>query len=169
MEVIAETDRLLLRVFKETDVEAAMAFWGNQEVMEHCLGAIPHNHLHKALAAYATCQKEKGLSMYAVVEKESNRVIGAAGFNVRISSESVELLYHFAKVAWGKGYATEAAAACVKFAIENAKVKKIYASADKGNAGSLKILEKIGFENKGMKWFDDTKQKEPYFELNVKG
>lgn len=168
MEVIAETERLLLRVFKEMDVEDAKAFWGDQEVMEHCLGAIPHDHLHKALAAYAACHKEKGLSIYAVIEKESSRVIGAAGFNVRTTIESIELLYHFSKTAWGKGYATEAAAACVDFAIKNPTVKMIYASADSKNAGSLKILEKVGFEYKGMKWFDDTNQEEPYYELNLK-
>lgn len=168
MEVIAETERLLLRVFNETDVEDAKAFWGDQEVMEHCLGAIPHDHLHKVLAAYAACHQEKGLSVYAVIEKESNRVIGSAGFNVRTTIESVELLFHFSKTAWGKGYATEAATACVDFAIKNPNLKMIYASAESKNTGSLKILEKVGFEYKGMKWFDDTNKEEPYYELNIK-
>ncbi|NEY73408.1 GNAT family N-acetyltransferase [Bacillus mesophilus] len=167
--MIAETERLLLRAFEEIDVEDAKGFWGDQEVMEHSLGAIPHDYLHKVLAGYAACHREKGLSMYAVIEKESGRVIGAAGFNVRTTIESVELLYHFSKASWGKGYATEAAAACVDFAIKNPTVKLIYASADTKNAGSLKILEKVGFEYKGMKWFDDTNQEEPYYELNIKG
>ncbi|KUP04334.1 hypothetical protein Q73_15770 [Bacillus coahuilensis m2-6] len=51
--------------------------------------------LHKALAGYAACHQENGLFMYAVIEKESSRVIVAAGFNVRTSIESVELLYPF--------------------------------------------------------------------------
>ncbi|WP_059351779.1 GNAT family N-acetyltransferase [Bacillus coahuilensis] len=72
------------------------------------------------------------------------------------------------KTSWGKGYATEAASVCVDFAIKNPTVKLIYASADSKYAGSLKILEKIGFEDKGMKWFDDTNQEEPYYELNIK-
>jgi len=167
MNVIAETERLQLRVFEKNDVEDAKAFWGNEEVMEHCSGAIPHEHLDKALEAYASCHETKGLSVYAVIEKESGRVVGAAGFNVRTTQETVELIYHFAKSAWGKGYATEAAGACVDFAKKHPRVMNIYASADPKNVGSLKILEKIGFEYKGMKWFDDTNQEEPYYEMNL--
>ncbi|WP_442599983.1 GNAT family N-acetyltransferase [Neobacillus sp. D3-1R] len=167
MEVIAVTERLVLRVFDEIDVEDAKTFWGDQEVMEHCLGSLPHEHLQKVLASYAACHQTKGLSVYAVVEKQSGRVIGAAGFNVQTTLESVELIYHYAKSAWGKGYATEAASACIDFAKKNPQVFKIYASADPKNSGSLKILEKIGFEYKGTKWFDETNQEEPYFEINL--
>lgn len=167
MAVIAETDRLQLRVFQEGDVEAAKSFWGDQEVMDHCNGAIPHEHLPKALKAYVDCHETKGLSVYAVVEKETGDVIGASGFNVRETPVNCELIYHLAKSAWGKGYATEAAAACVEAAKNHPVVKTIFASADPGNAGSLKILERIGFEYKGMKWFEDTNQEEPYYEMKV--
>lgn len=167
MEIIAETDRLLIKVFEETDAQDATAFWGNEEVMGHCNGAVPHEILPKVLKSYADCHAAKGLSVYGVVEKGSGRVIGAAGFNVPSSLETVELIYHFAKAGWGKGYATEAAAACVEFAKKAPNVGKIYASADLKNAGSLKILEKIGFTYKGMKWFEDTNQEEPYYEMEI--
>jgi [ribosomal protein S5]-alanine N-acetyltransferase len=167
MNLITETERLLLRVFEETDVEDAKTFWGDPVVMQHCLGAIPHEHLNKAIIASIARQQDNGLSVYAVIEKKSGTAIGAAGFNVKTNKESIELLYHFAQTAWGKGYATEAAAACVNFAKKDPTVKKIYASADPKNANSLKILEKIGFQYKGMKWFEDTNQEEPYFELNI--
>lgn len=168
MKVVSETDRLLLKIFEEADVDHAKSFWGNDEVMEHCLGAIPYDLLPKVVVSYARCHKEKGLSVYAVVEKETKKVIGAAGFNVRTSLETVELIYHFAKESWGKGYATEAAIACLNIAKANGNVKTIYASAHPQNANSLKILEKIGFRYQGMKWFDDTEQEEPYYEINVK-
>ncbi|WP_043929636.1 GNAT family N-acetyltransferase [Bacillus sp. EB01] len=102
------------------------------------------------------------------MDKESGKVIGAAGFNVRESPETSELIYHFAKSAWGKGYATEAAAACVELAKKHPGTVTIFASSDPDNTGSLKILETIGLEYKGMKWFDDTNQEEPYYEMNVK-
>jgi [ribosomal protein S5]-alanine N-acetyltransferase len=165
MEKLYETDRLELRLFKIDDVADAMSFWGNEEVMEHCSGAIPQDFLPKIFESYNRCHLEKGLSVYAVVEKATGKLIGAAGYNVRESIKTIELLYHFAKEAWGKGYATEASAACINLAKESSKVKLIYASADPINAGSLKILEKIGFDYKGLKWFDDTQQEEPYFEM----
>jgi [ribosomal protein S5]-alanine N-acetyltransferase len=165
MELVYETDRLQLRLFEEVDMADAMSFWGNEEVMEHCAGAIPQDFLPKVFESYNRCHQEKGLSVYAVVEKATGKVIGSAGFNVRESVEKIELLYHFAKESWGKGYATEAAAACVNLAKNNDAVRMIYASADPVNAGSLKILERIGFDYKGLKWFDDTQQEEPYYEM----
>lgn len=165
--MIYESDRLILRVFDESDVEAAKLFWGNDEVMQHCLGATDHDKLPKVLLWYKNCHEEQGLSVYAVVEKETGRVIGAAGFNVSESLEKVELIYHFAKSSWGKGYATEAARAGMEVAKANGQVRLVYASADPINADSLKILEKVGFQNKGMKWFDDTNQEEPYYEYPI--
>jgi [ribosomal protein S5]-alanine N-acetyltransferase len=165
MKVVCETDRLVLRLFDANDVGDAMKFWGNEEVMAHCNGAMAEDFLPKVLESYNRCHQNKGLSVYAVEEKASGKVIGAAGFNVRETVDSIELIYHFAKEAWGKGYATEAAAACVQLARDNGMVKMVYASADPENAGSLKILEKVGFQNCGLKWFDDTQQEEPYYEM----
>ncbi|SOC44228.1 GNAT family N-acetyltransferase [Ureibacillus acetophenoni] len=168
MIVITETERLILKVFENSDVEAMKTFWGDREVMEQCNGAIPHEHLVKVQEGYSKCHDVNGLSVYAVVEKESGNVVGAAGFNVQDINEPVELIYHFAKSVWGKGYATESAMACVKYAEQHPKVKKVFASADPNNKGSLKILEKIGFDYIGMKWFDDTNQEEPYYEKSIK-
>lgn len=166
--MICETKRLILRNFEQSDAKDVEKFWGDEDVMEHSGGAVPHEFIPKVLASYLKCQTDKGISVYAVEEKESGRVIGAAGFNVRTSSEKVELVYHFAKDAWGKGYATEAARACIDFAKAKGNVGTIYASADLKNPGSLKILEKVGFDYKGMKWFEDTNQEEPYYEMVLK-
>ncbi|MFD2446974.1 GNAT family N-acetyltransferase [Bacillus sp. CGMCC 1.16607] len=165
MEIVYETDRLLLKLFEAGDVEDLMSFWGNEEVMAHCSGAIEQAILPQVIESYNKCHQVKGLSVYAVVEKETGKVIGAAGYNIRDSLDTIELLYHFAKASWGKGYATEAAAACLTLAKVNGNVKTIFASADPLNNSSLKILEKIGFIYQGLKWFDDTNQEEPYYEI----
>lgn len=165
MQIIAETKRLILKVFENGDVKDALSFWGSNEVMSHCAGPVPHEMINKVIDSYIRCHNEKGLSVYAVVEKASGRVIGAAGFNVRETVDKIELIYHYAKESWGKGYASEAAAACIEIAKNNGQVKCIYASADPINGSSLKILEKIGFNYLGMKWFDDTNQEEPYYEM----
>ncbi len=67
----------------------------------------------------------------------------------------------------GEGICSEAALACVEVAKAKKAVSRVYASADPANKGSLRILEKIGFEYKGLKWFEDTNQEEPYYELDV--
>lgn len=167
MKKIYETERLFLRVLEAADVIPLQRIWGDQEVMALCTGATAPEKLPKIVEYYEKCQDEKGLSVYAVVEKVSGSVIGTAGFNVEDTLEKVELIYHFAKDTWGKGYASEAALACVEVAKAKKTVSCVFASADPANKGSLRILEKIGFEFKGLKWFEDTNQEEPYYELDV--
>jgi len=163
-----ETERLALRVFEEEDVEAAKRFWGDEEVMRYCLGAAAHEKLPLTLTAYRECHQAKGLSVYAVVEKETGMVIGAGGFNISGEVHEVELIYHFAKSSWGKGYATEAAKACLELAKNHGGVKRIHASVDPQNADSSRILEKIGFTYAGTEWFEDTQQEEAVYEIMLK-
>lgn len=167
MEIIYETERLYLCVFDQSHVEAAKRFWGDKEVMSLCDGPSAHELLSKVIEGYRKLHEDRGLSVYAVKEKESNEVIGAVGFNPTDSMEVKELIYHFSKTAWGKGFATEAANACLVLAKNKGSIKTITASADPLNIGSLKILEKIGFAFMGVKWFEDTKQDEPYYEYNI--
>lgn len=151
-------------MFELAHVEAAKQFWGNQEVMSLCDGASAHELLPQVIEGYRKLHEDRGLSVYAVTEKESDEVIGAIGFNPTDSMDVIELIYHFSKKSWGKGFATEAAAACLKLAKNKGNIKIITASADPLNLGSLKILEKMGFTYMGMKWFEDTEQEEPYYE-----
>ena len=167
MGIVIETEKLLLSVFKEEDVASARRFWGDSEVMEQSGGPLALDLLPKVLESYAKCHEKNGLSMYAVTEKSSGEIIGSAGFNVRESVEKIELVYHFSKRSWGKGYATEAAKACIQLAKQNPSVKLLYASANPENAASVKILDKLGFEFIEMRWFDDTNQNEPYYEYHL--
>lgn len=167
MEKLIETERLLLRVFTSDDLEAAKTFWGDAEVMRESGGAASLDTLPQILNVYRDCHVEKGLSVYAVVEKSTGSVIGAAGFNIVDSVKEIELIYHFSKASWSKGYATEAARACMELAKRHGKVKKVHASAAPENRNSARILEKIGFKYQGMKWFDDTNQEEPYYEFFI--
>ncbi|RFU60030.1 GNAT family N-acetyltransferase [Bacillus sp. V59.32b] len=168
MEIVYETKRLQLKVFTKNDVEIAKTFWGDPEVMEHCTGATPHHLLPKVLAFYQKCHYEKGLSVYSVVEKNSGQVMGAAGFNVIDTLNKIELIYHFSKINWGKGYASEAVNACIAMAKQHGDVNIIHASVDPGNINSTKILQKVGFRFIEMKWFSDTGQEELYFEYKIK-
>ncbi|TQR19860.1 GNAT family N-acetyltransferase [Psychrobacillus vulpis] len=167
MVIVYETERLCLCVFEESHLESSKQFWGNEEVMVQCNGASPHDVLLKVIQAYRKCHEINGLSVYAVKDKETDEIIGASGFNIVGPLKEVELIYHFRKSSWGKGFATEAANACLDLAKNNGLVQIVTASASLENEGSLKILEKIGFSYKGMKWFDDTEQEEPYYEYTI--
>ncbi|WP_203249226.1 GNAT family N-acetyltransferase [Sporosarcina beigongshangi] len=167
MEIIYETSRLILYTLDDSHLDAAKEFWGDEEVMALCDGASSHDVLPRIINAYGKCQETHDLSVFAVEDKESNEIIGAAGFNITGSVSHVELIYHFSKKSWGKGFATEAASACIEIARNHGKVQVITASASPENRGSLKVLEKVGFTFIGMKWFEDTQQEEPCYEYRI--
>jgi len=168
MNTVYESERLQLKVFSKEDCESAKAFWGNGEVMKYCGGPAPHRLLGKTLETYQRCHEEKGLSVYAVVEKDSGKIMGAAGFNVHETIEKIELIFHFSKDSWGNGYASEAAKGCIELARKNSEVNKIFASTASENISSAKVLEKTGFQYIKKKWFDDTNQEECCYEYPIK-
>lgn len=166
MEAIT-TERLTLRILEVEDIDAAMNFWGNNEVMKYCGGSSgDRSKVLNAIRNYRKSQDEKGFSAFAVVLKENNEVIGACGYNYTENNNVLELIYHFAKEYWGNGYATEASRACIKYAKDNLNINKIIASVDPSHDTSRKVLEKLGFKYKGMKWFEETKQNDLYYELS---
>lgn len=167
MEVI-KTERLELRTLRIEDLDAAMNFWGNDEVMKYCGGSSgDRNRIANGIRNYMNSQNERGFSVFAVVLQEINEVIGACGFNYTKENNVIELIYHFAKEYWGKGYATEASRACIEYAKENLNVNKIIASIDPKHEASRIVLEKLGFEYTGMKWFEETKQEDLCYELII--
>ncbi|HKB42977.1 MAG TPA: GNAT family N-acetyltransferase, partial [Chitinophagaceae bacterium] len=56
----------------------------------------------------------------------------------------IDLGYRFIKNAWGKGYATEAAYACIKYGFEKLNLQRIIGRAVQGNIASLNVLQKCG-------------------------
>jgi len=165
--MIFETERLTFRLFEPSDIEAMFSFWGDPDVMTYCGGAASPTaeRFERTGKLYNQLYQDKGYTVFAVVLKESDVVIGAAGFNPTDEDTEIELIYHFAKAYWGNGYATEAAGACMEFAKKLNCIKLVTASIDPNHMASRHVLEKIGFEYKGMKWFEDTGQEEPYFEF----
>jgi len=164
---IYETDRLYLRTLNIEDIDSVLRFWGDEEVMKYCGGAGTREQEMKSLKFYINLQEEKGYSPYAVILKENNEVIGVCGFNPPDNKEDIELVYHFAKEYWGKGYATEAANACVNYAREYLNRDKIVAFIYPSNKSSENILLKLGFVFKGVKWHGGSKKEDLYFELTL--
>lgn len=163
--VVFETERLILRTLELDDIDSVMNFWGDVEVMKYCGGAGTRERELRALQYYINMQKNKGFSPYLTILKGSGEIIGVCGFNPPNNGYEAELMYHLAQKYWGKGYATEAARACIAYAKNQLKINKIGASIDPENNASQKVLEKLGFSYAGMKWCEDTNQDEPYFEM----
>jgi len=105
--------------------------------------------VRRRLVTYGIAQKERGLSSWALVERESGKVIGDGGFGTFELTGDVELGYTLAREHWGRGYGTEAAGACLRAGLEHLDVERIIALVDVENFRSLRVPERIGMERVG--------------------
>lgn len=154
---ILETERLILRAWTYADAERLFEICSDAETMLHIGDRKPYDSLEKArefLNWAVPYQLKMGFCRWAVVEKESGEIIGSCGFAFRDMSE-VELGYLFAREVWGKGFATEAARACLRYGFEEIGFEKIIALTDTDHGKSQNVLRKIGFRIRGVEKNED--------------
>jgi len=141
--VILTTPRLLLRGMIAEDLEPllsitsdpkVMAFVGDGHTLDRAATALWISNAGAALRAGSVGSR-------AVVLRETSQVIGWAGIIPAAVQGRVELIYGFGRAHWGRGYASEAAAAL----LEATEPGPIDATIDPENGASRRILEKLGF------------------------
>lgn len=85
----------------------------------------------------------------AVHVKPTLEFIGNCELKYRSELNETDLGYRFKKLAWGKGYATEAAYASIKYGFEKLGLKRIVARAEPANLASWRVLENWGMTRTG--------------------
>lgn len=149
--LILTTPRLTLRPFAPDDLDALAAIYADPDVMRHInRGVRTREQTAASLAAYAEEWRTYGHGVWALTETETGRLLGMCGFVDR-----AELGYILGRFAWGRGIATEAAHACLRFGFECLDYETIGAGALKTNASSLRILQKLGMSPVPNAHFDD--------------
>ena len=104
------------------------------------------------LEEYIAHQERHGFSFWAVVERGGGQLIGDAGlYHGEDGSPEIELGYTLGRAWWGRGYATEAAAACRDVAFERLALETVTAIADPANGASARVLEKVGMHLAGRR------------------
>lgn len=95
-------------------------------------------------------ERDGGMSLWAVVERESGRAVALAGLQWEQieGKRELDLGCVVATHEWGRGYATEASVAIVRSAFA-AGAGRVTAMTGPDNAAALRVLEKLGFEAHG--------------------
>lgn len=146
--VYIETPHLLLRDWEEEDILPFVRMNSDKEVMEFFLTTLTEE---ETMAFYCRIRKEfeeYGYGLYAVECKETQNFLGYVGFhNIAFESDftpGVEIGWRLCRDAWGKGYATEAASACLDYASDNLPFKTVYSFTAIPNKRSERVMQKMG-------------------------
>ena len=143
---ILETKRLLLRYQTNNDIEPLVSIWTSPEVTKFIGAPRKKDFLLKEFVKTAENPYAEKYDLWVVVEKVSEEVVGHCGFIDKLVEGNVEidLTYIFTPSAWGKGYATEIAAALKEFAFGVMGEKRLIALIHPGNEASASVAMKIG-------------------------
>ena len=146
-----ETGRLVVRHFCSGDFEALKAIMGKPEVMYAWEHGFTDDETREWLERQIARYRDDGYGYFAVVLKETGKLIGQAGLiNAEVDGKpAVEIGYVFDDAVWGNGYALEAASACVELAFRRFGIAELYATIRPENAASVNLARKLGMKKTG--------------------
>lgn len=144
-----ETKRLILRRFKLSDDKDLFDYAKNPDVGPEA-GWLPHKNIEETQSLLQNWITNK--EIFAIVEKESGRVIGSVGlhqhFDRAVSMR--EMGYALKKECWGKGYMSEAVFVMIDYAFKELGVEILTISHHHKNMRSKRVIEKAGFHFEGI-------------------
>jgi len=152
---IFETDNLILRSFSRKDIDEYLIWAFTPEVQRYMGNPLLDYSSEKNITNWLNningrLLKSKTVFTWCVEYKTDKKVIGRVDLGGFIKKSTAELAYHFSKNYWNMGFAKEAIAEVVRFAIEDLKLHRIQALVMPDNIYSIKALKKVGFTEEGL-------------------
>lgn len=145
--IVLQTPRLVLRHLTPDDAEFMLGMLNEpsyiQNIGDRGVRTVDEARqflLQGPIDSYA----RHGHGLYRVEAKQEGIPIGLCGLLHREYLQEVDVGYAFVPAAWGRGYAVEAAAACLAYGREQLGLVRIVAVTTPENTRSIRVLEKIG-------------------------
>lgn len=146
--MILQTDRLVLRPWRESDAESLFEYAKDPDVGP-IAGWPPHKNVGESLDIIKNVLS--GPECYAICERGSNKPIGTVELKLNGKTDMTdrddecEMGYWLGKPFWGRGYMPEAARELVRRAFEELGMTTVWCGYYDGNHKSKRVQEKVGF------------------------
>lgn len=151
--IVLETERLILRPFKEVDAIDMYNNWATDEQVTRYVTWPTHKSLDDSKNIINLwIEENKSIENYhwAIEVKEDHSVIGTIGLlDVDNRNENSEIGYCISRDYWNRGITTEAASAVINYALKEVGFARITARHHVGNNASGRVMEKCGFKYEG--------------------
>jgi len=150
---VLETNRLILREIEEKDIYD-MFEYASLPYVGPVAGWEPHPSLSytKSIIKMFRNKYQYGqLGVFAIVLKETGKMIGTTELHTYIKNHKAELGYTVNPLYWGNGYAYEASKAMIAWGFDHLELKRIECSAFVSNNQSNRVCEKLDLEYEGIR------------------
>jgi [ribosomal protein S5]-alanine N-acetyltransferase len=138
-----ETERIHLEILTLSDAEEVFQHFSDEHVTKF-MDIEPCQDVEEAKEIIQFHLDDSGCR-WGLFDKNNHAFMGTGGFHCWDKSKA-EIGFDLAKSYWGKGYMTEAILAMVKFGFNEMKLECIEATVEPGNFKSIKLMQRLGFE-----------------------
>ena len=158
-----ETGRLLLRDWRESDIEPFIRHTNVPAVMRWLGGVRPEAEIRQIIAdRLMRWQEERGFTFWAVERKADGALLGFCGLKIADTPDSpidgeYEVGWRLREDAWGQGYAREAATASLDFAFDRLDAKQVVAITFVQNEASWGLMKRLGMRRREDLDYDDPR------------
>ncbi|MGN9839659.1 GNAT family N-acetyltransferase [Nonomuraea sp. H19] len=143
-----ETERLIMRRWREEDREPFAAMNADLEVTEHLPGTLTREQSDAMVDRMERDFDRHGHGLWALEVRDSGQFIGFTGLALQTFDAPFlpawEIGWGLARPAWGHGYATEAARKAIEYAFTEAGLDEIISMTAEGNLRSRAVMERLG-------------------------
>jgi RimJ/RimL family protein N-acetyltransferase len=144
--ITLETDRLILRMFRDEDFEQHALICADPDVMRFLGEGRPLERWEawRSMAMILGHWQLRGFGPWAVEERVSGKLIGRIGFFHPDGWPGFELGWVLGREFWGKGYASEGARRALDYAFTEMDRDHVISLIHPENTGSIKVAERLG-------------------------
>ncbi|WP_434054584.1 MAG: GNAT family N-acetyltransferase [Roseibium sp.] len=149
-DILMETERLLLRTWQDKDVDSFAEVCADPVVMRYFPDVMTREECEHLIVRCIEKHERDGFSMAPVEVRTTGEFLGFVGLNTPTYAAPlpfepcVEIGWRLKQSSWGKGYASEAANAWLRFGFETIGLDEIVAFTIPANTPSQKVMQRIG-------------------------
>ena len=161
-DIVATTERLILRGWREDDAEEFLRVTNTPAVMRWLGGVMNISAQAAQIARILESQKRNGFCFWIVERIEDGAVLGFCGLKRADAPDStvageIEIGWRLREDAWGQGYANEAAQAALDLAFTRFEAERVVALTVPGNSASLGLMARLGLARRTDLDYEDSR------------
>ncbi len=165
-----ETPRLLLRSWRDEDLNAYACMCADPEVMRYLPSTLTREQSEQQIAKFVRHWEERGFGLWAVEIRETGAFAGFVGLQHSEDwpegEHKTEVGWRLDRSYWGQGLATEGALASLHYGFEDLGLERIISITLPENTASRRVMEKSGLSLRGeacwrgfdVVWYDISRR-----------
>jgi RimJ/RimL family protein N-acetyltransferase len=154
MRKVLETERLILRELETEDVDGLLEVLGDPVAMRHYPAPFDQDRVAGWIEWARRSCRDNGFGLWAVIRRSDGRFLGDCGPMLQPVDDRLipEVGYHIVPAEQGRGYATEAARACIAWVFANTQFDNVCSLVSPDNASSRAVAAKVHSAMREFTW-----------------